>query len=304
MKLKKEEQTLLQDKTKNVLNHNFKKEYFKYQKLISTSKEKIENRKNILISKEEKYDIKEKTSNLSKEKEDIKKTFWKHLEETKNLFLKVFFAWMLGTIIGYFFSNQIIQFLIDILKDNNHKLILIRPTDGFLIFFKISIITGFLISLPINLIFVWNFVKTALKTKEKIKIIRLFIYSLFLSIISVLYGYFSLIPGSLDILLKLNPVGTTVSLTLLEYIDFLIFISLALIATFQLPLISYFLIENKIVKLEVFTKNRKKIYFVIVLFTAIITPTPDIFTLALFSIPLILLLEIAIILGKKNINLN
>ena len=70
--------------------------------------------------------------------------------------------------------------------------------------------------------------------------------------------------------------------------------------SFQTPLVIYFLIKRGIISRNIFTDNRKEIFVVVLIFSAIITPTGDPVTLFIFTIPLYMLIELVLYLSKNN----
>lgn len=230
------------------------------------------------------------------------KTLFAHLEEIKNLAIWVFFLWLFGTIIAYYFNSNILNFLLKPLKDvtDHTALLLIRPTDGFMVIFKVCAVAGLVFSLPLDLILVWRYLSPALLKHERRRILGFTLGVFSLTTIALLYGYFSLIPASLKFLLNLNPTGSTLSLTITEYIDFLVFLYLILVAVFQVPLALFSVIKLGILKPHIFSKNRKYIHFFSVVILALLTPTPDLFTLILIALPISLMFEIAYFLAKPR----
>ena len=77
-------------------------------------------------------------------------------------------------------------------------------------------------------------------------------------------------------------------------------ISLIFGISFQTPLVIYFLIKKNIIKLSLFTNNRKEVFIFVLIFSAILTPTGDPITLFIFTIPLYLLIELVVYLNSRN----
>ncbi len=73
--------------------------------------------------------------------------------------------------------------------------------------------------------------------------------------------------------------------------------------TFQLPLFIAFLISKEVIKISLITNNRREVFILILILSAIITPTGDPITLFIFAIPLYLFIELAIYIQiKRNKN--
>ena len=60
------------------------------------------------------------------------------------------------------------------------------------------------------------------------------------------------------------------------------------------------LIKKNIIKLSLFTNNRKEVFIFVLIFSAILTPTGDPITLFIFTIPLYLLIELVVYLNSRN----
>ena len=70
--------------------------------------------------------------------------------------------------------------------------------------------------------------------------------------------------------------------------------------TFQLPLVTLFLLNKKIININLLTNNRAELFIFILIISAVVTPTGDPVSLFVFTIPLYLLMEIIIFIFKKN----
>ncbi len=231
-----------------------------------------------------------------------------HVESLKNTFFQLLIFWLIGTFFGFIFYEKIFGWLLMPLEaiGKTDTLLILRPIDSFMIMFKISGLSGLILSLPALLFVLWKFISPAFKTKEKKFILAYILAIICLSIVGILYGYFQIIPGSLEFLLNLNPAGTTTSLTLVDYLDFLVFLLAALIVVFQTPVLVFSLIFSGLVSPQAFSQKRRHIYLIILIVLAILTPTPDVVTLSLIALPVVFLFELSLVLSRfviKNKNI-
>jgi sec-independent protein translocase protein TatC len=224
-----------------------------------------------------------------------------HLLELKNTALKILLAWLAGTGLAFAYHEKIFQLLLEPLNQvgkDSTALLLLRPIDGFMVIFKVSAFTGVIVSLPFILWFLWKFISPAFKQHQK-RFISGYIFSiLLLSLLGILYGYYNIIPGSLQFLLNINPAGTTTSLTVNDYLDYLIFLLFALILVFQTPILVFSLVLSRLVTPKIVASSRRYVYLGIITILAILTPTPDIFTLGLITVPVLILFELALLLSR------
>jgi len=163
----------------------------------------------------------------------------------------------------------------------------------------VSIIAGVIIAFPYLLYEVWRFVKPGLyHTERRISAILLFFGGL-LFLIGVTFGYFLIVPLSLQFL-----GGYTIStevqnlIDLLSYISSVSTITLATGLIFELPVLVYFLAQAGLITPQWLRQYRRHAFVLILLLSAIITP-PDIASQVLVTIPVVILYEISIAISKR-----
>jgi sec-independent protein translocase protein TatC len=241
------------------------------------------------------------TKKLLKKGIDEKLTILDHALELKNTAIKILISWVIATAVAFYFYEEIFQILLQPLNQigkSDTALLLLRPVDGFMVIFKVSGFTGLIFSLPLILWFLWKFISPAFKASEK-RFISGYIFSILLfSLVGILYGYYSIIPGSLNFLLNINPAGTTASLTVNDYLDYLVFLLFSLILVFQTPILVFSMILSRLVKPKFFSERRRYVYLIIIIILAILTPTPDVFTLAMITVPVLMLFEGSLLLSR------
>jgi Tat protein translocase TatC len=96
---------------------------------------------------------------------------------------------------------------------------------------------------------------------------------------------------------------TSIAATLIgldEYIDFVLFTGLAVIITFQVPVVMVVLGWTGLVAPRTLAKARRYCIFACVVLAAVLTPTGDPFNLALLAVPMWLLYELGLILMRLS----
>ena len=81
---------------------------------------------------------------------------------------------------------------------------------------------------------------------------------------------------------------------LLCFVALLLVLSLLMGILFEIPIVAYFLAKLGIVDKPMMTQYRKHAFVVLCILAAVITPTADIFTLLLVTVPLYCLYEVSI----------
>ena len=83
-----------------------------------------------------------------------------------------------------------------------------------------------------------------------------------------------------------------------DYLSFFVTFLLGFGASFQLPVIIFFLAKLGIVTDKTLSKNRKYAILLIFIVAAVLTPSPDALSQILMAIPLLFLYEISIFIAK------
>jgi sec-independent protein translocase protein TatC len=165
---------------------------------------------------------------------------------------------------------------------------------------KISLIAGLILAAPYIVYEVWKFISPALYLKER-KIAQGTVFAVsFLFFLGVLFGYFVICPLSIRFLLnyKVSEVAQN-NIRLMNYVSMVSGLSLASGLTFELPVLVYILSKLGILTPSFLIRYRRHAIIIILLVAGIITPSPDIFSQVLVSIPLLLLYEVSIIVSKR-----
>jgi sec-independent protein translocase protein TatC len=160
---------------------------------------------------------------------------------------------------------------------------------------QLSFIVALVFVFPYILWELWRFVSPALYDQEKRKIGNVVLMSSFMFYLGVLFGYYLVAPFSIQFLgtYQLSTeVANTVDLS--SYVDSITGLAFACGLTFQFPLIILFLSRLGFVTPQ-FLKTYRKYALVGILFlAAIITPSPDMFSQCIVTVPLYILYEISI----------
>lgn len=223
--------------------------------------------------------------------EDEERPLGEHLEELRSRVTNSLGAIVLLAGAAYYFRTELLGLLLR--ASNEESLIYLHPTEAFLTYLKLAVITGIILSTPWLLYQMWKFIVPALLEDEA----RLFRFGFLLGGVlfyigiglAVLIG----IPYTVRMLAGVGGENLVSSFTVRNYITFSTLLSFAMGLIFELPLLIYLMVRLGFVEVETLRANRK--YVIIIAFTtaAFITPT-DLFSQAFMAIPLIILYEVSI----------
>lgn len=266
-------------------------------------------------------EIKSKKKNRKDEKV---MTFWDHLEELRGHIFRSLIAIVLLATVAFlnrefifdkvilapgkpgFLTNDALCWLADKISlkslcigDMNLQIINIKMSGQFLTHMYISIVAGLILAFPYILWEIWRFVRPAMKEKEK-KYSRGGVFiSTILFLIGILFSYYMIVPLTLNFL-GTYQVSETVAnqISLSSYISTVVSLTFAVGVVFELPILVYFLTRIGILTPDFMKKNRKYMFVILLVLSAIITP-PDIFSQILVVLPLIALYEFSIGISKR-----
>ena len=232
----------------------------------------------------------------------VSKPFFDHLEELRNRIIKSLLSIILFSIVGYMYSNRIIELLINPVDDLNISFQVLKITSIFSIKIGISIIFGILFSFPVLLYQFLKFILPAFNNKITLKkIFFIILLCLFLFFVGLCFGYFILIPISISFFssLSVNLNFIQVNYTLENYLVYLIWILVISSFIFQLPFILLILNKLGIVDKNYLISHRRHIIVLFFILAAFFTP-PDPISQILVVIPLYILFELSVFLTKVN----
>lgn len=186
----------------------------------------------------------------------------------------------------------------DAAVDARGKLVLMQalnPTEGFMLSIKLSLFAGIVISFPLLLLFILQFILPGLKNNEKRAMWPALLIGFGLFIGGVLFSYFFVLPKVLDFFYTYSQeMGVTNEWRIGYYISFATQFTLIFGLGFELPVVVMTMVKLGILNYEIMKNTRSYAILAIVVIAAIITPTPDAFTLLLLAGPMIVLYEICI----------
>ncbi|MFC7441604.1 twin-arginine translocase subunit TatC [Laceyella putida] len=216
-----------------------------------------------------------------------------HLGELRRRIIWCLLFYVIALVVSFSFSMEIFGYIKNDLIPKE-ELNTMGPTDGLRIYMNISFLLAFIITLPILLYHVWQFVRPGLHPREQRAALLYIPVAVGLFLLGIAFGYFVIVPYLLEFLLGISKqmqLGTLFNVK--DTFSFLFGVILPLGAFFELPIIILFLTRIRLVTPQLLVKMRRYAYFIMVVIAAVITP-PDFASNILVAIPLIVLYEISI----------
>ncbi len=249
---------------------------------------------------------------------DQAKSFWDHLDELRTCLIRIIIVVLAGAIVAFAMKTEVFSIVLAPTKsdfityrwfsqfgdiaDFNLNLINTQLTSQFSVHMQVSIIIGIICVSPYILYSIFAFVSPALYENER-KYARLLVvagYIMFM--IGVALCYFLIFPLTIRFLGNYQVSDDVANIiTLSSYIDTLTMLTLMLGIVFELPILCMLLGKMGILTADFMKEYRRHAIVIILIVAAIITPTTDVMTLMLVTLPIYLLYEISI-LAVKMIN--
>jgi sec-independent protein translocase protein TatC len=233
--------------------------------------------------------------------------FLDHLEELRWRIIKILAALVVASIVCYIFSDFLFGWLRWPLQravpDGSVDLNFLKVGEGFTVRIKLSILAGIFISIPVTIYQIWRFVMPGLYDREKRIVVPLVASSSILFLVGAAMCFIWVLPFTINFLLRIAPEDVKPVLTINEYLNFVMWTTLAYGLVFQLPIVAFFLGRLGIINHKLLAKGRRYAIVGVAALAAIVTP-PDVFSMAMMGLPLYLLYEISILIllitGKRE----
>lgn len=256
--------------------------------------------------------------------ESEKQSFWDHLDILRASLVKIAAVTAVFAVVAFFFKEALFSVILapkdadfityrwlyyfsgwvtdEQAQDFYVKLINTGLAQQFMIHMKVAMCTGVLCASPYILYQLFRFVSPALYANERKYVVRVVGYGYIMFMVGVLISYFLIFPLTFRFL-GTYQVSDQVEnmISLQSYISTLLMMSLAMGIVFEIPILSWLFAKLGFISADFMRRYRRHAVVIILVVAAIITPTSDVFTLLLVSLPMWLLYEVSIWIVKRSV---
>jgi sec-independent protein translocase protein TatC len=231
-------------------------------------------------------------------------TLLEHLFELRNRLFKASLAIVAGMIAGLFVAGPVLDFITEpycskYAVNGVCKFVAQSPIDYFLLNLKVALYIGLLISSPIWLYQLWSFITPGLHKNEKRWSYSFVSVAVPLFLAGAVLANFVVAKG-LEFLLPAADSKYALDLGIVGYFDFVTGMLLVFGVAFEFPLVVFMLNLAGIVSARRLLSWWRAAIFLIFVFTAFVTPTPDPFGMTILALPMCLLYFAAV--GASFVN--
>lgn len=232
--------------------------------------------------------------------EDREQPFLDHLEAFRQMLFRCLIAVAVCTLICIPLARPLLDWLqaplLETAETRNatFELITTSPVEGFLQVVKVVFAAGVLVSLPLLIFFIAQFVLPGLKPKERKALMIGGVFGALLFAGGVSLCYFISLPVAVNIMFYFNDyLGTVANWKIDKYLGFALHLLIGFGLSFELPLILILLGRMGLVSPKQLREYRRHVLIGILVLAMMLTP-PDVVTQLQMAIPLYLLYECCI----------
>lgn len=235
------------------------------------------------------------------------KSFLSHLEDLRLTLLRcvaiLFVCCLLTGLFYAYFADALSWPLRRALGDDpaiRQGLVTTSPMAVFSVLLQVCMMGGFALAMPFMLYLVARFIAPGLTAAEKRVLIPGCIAMMVLFIAGASLSYFFILPMSLSVSVYLNQLfDFELVWNAPTYYGLVVWMTIGVGMCFEFPLVLVILQYLGIVEADTLARYRRHSVVVIMLLSALISPSGDPFTLVVLSLPLYLLFELSIYAGRK-----
>lgn len=237
------------------------------------------------------------TDNIPAPLDDTRAPLMEHIRELRDRLIHATIALVVGMGVGIFFAKPFLQILIAPLKGAS-ELQLLKPTENILIYFKAALILGGILASPVVIYELIAFVVPGLTKDERKYLFLILPLAAILFATGVAFSSLIVLPFTLNylqtFLADLFKAQYSVGYYMSFVANFVLWVGIA----FETPLVIALLARLGVVSPEQLRGTWRYAVVIIAVLAAVITPTPDPFTMSVVMFPLLGLYVLGVILAK------
>jgi sec-independent protein translocase protein TatC len=226
---------------------------------------------------------------------ETSKPFLEHLEDLRWMIVKIAITLGIAMMVCFAFRSTLVRVMQAPLHNLGSQVGTLKAlgiTDSIVISFHLAFYAGIVLSFPLLLYFLTEFVLPALTVVEKRLLFPAIAVSFALFLVGVLVCYFWLLPKTILFFFRdTESLGWAPTWTVQQYYSFVTRFTIGFGLAFELPVVVLALVRFGLITYRFMTRTRPYALVLIFVLATIITPTPDILTLIAMALPMCLLYE-------------
>jgi sec-independent protein translocase protein TatC len=237
-----------------------------------------------------------------------KMSFLEHLDELRKRIVNSAIAIALCVVAGFYWINSIVNFILAPTRKAlppGVKLIYTQPGEAFSLYVQIALIMGVVLAAPFIMYQVWMFIAPGLYSNEKRLAVPFVLFTTIGFLLGAAFNHYIAFPFMMVFFASFNTPDLAFMPKLDDVFGLYSKMLLGMGVVFQMPTVVFFLAKMKMVTARFLLKHFKYAFLIIFIAAAVITPTGDMMTQAIFAAPMVglylLSIMIAWIVGPKRL---
>ena len=223
-------------------------------------------------------------------------TLTEHLVELRNRIVISVIGLALTTGVAFIWNR--LWFQIATAPCPGCRLVSISPTGIIFSVFKVTLVVGFIVAMPVIAYQAWAYIAPGLTRKERRYVVAIIPGATISFLIGVLFAYFALLPAALRFLAGFNTDLVEYTPDIDKYLSFITRLLIASGLIFQMPLVMFFLSKVRLINPRLLGSIRRYVVVAAFVVAAVVTPTPDPFNQLLVAVPILVLYEVGALLAR------
>jgi sec-independent protein translocase protein TatC len=222
-------------------------------------------------------------------------TVLEHLVEMRERLIKAVLSLVITTLVSLLFTRRLLTILTAPMGDNLPQAI--SPTETIVIYFKVALIGGLVLAMPVLVYQLIRFLVPGLYPHERRYLYVIVPAASLLFASGVAFAHYVMLPAAIPFLLDFMGDIIRQQWTIERYMSLVTGLLFWVGVIFETPLVIAFLAYLGVVSPDMLWKNFRYAIVIIAIIAAVATPTPDPINMALLMLPLVLLYLLSILLA-------
>jgi sec-independent protein translocase protein TatC len=229
---------------------------------------------------------------------DVRMPLTAHLEELRTRIIRSLLGIAAGFLVSYGFAERLVSWLLrplTAIRPEQSLVIGTGVTDAFFTKLKVAGVAGVFVASPIVFYQAWKFVSPGLYERERRIAVPFSAAATFFFVSGAAFCYYLVFPVAFTFFLdEFTSVGISPQIRVSEYLTFTSRMLLAFGATFELPVVTFFLARIGLLTHRMMIGGARYAIVVIFIVAAVLTPGPDVASQMLMATPLLVLYALSI----------
>lgn len=254
--------------------------------------------------------------------EEKQQTFWDHLDELRTVIVRICIVTLLFGVVAFIFKEELFSIVLAPKESGfvtyrvlscisglfpgssdvafSVPLINTGLAQQFIIHMKTALLAGIVCASPYIIYQLFRFVSPALYADERSYAVKAVGGGYVMFMAGICVSYFVIFPLTFRFLGTYQVSGEVSNLISLEsYIEVLVMMCMSMGLVFEMPVLACLFAKLGFINSGFLKRYRKHSIVIILIVAAVITPTSDVFTLLMVSLPMFLLYESSISLVRN-----